>query len=389
MSQRAHESAEGIPAEAANAETHATDLLRCRVCHDQCFAATSEAVVSGRQTLATSRKALFISEVRKGRLDWTPAAIHAMYSALSSGIQHEFCVHFGDPAGWPDETPYVRAARRAIVRAGRAPQAAVDVLAAWRRSGNPYGDEDRSVGGGAESSRTVLFADAASRHWVSALPEPLTAIAAVLDPPARMLSAGFSGFELLDLGYVDEAVVALARLADRLEGVALVVSDSPEAVWMINEGPRLMGREALATAVHLLPYLLSVTKQHRQLVIAPSKTGEAIRGRSVTYHDPSYLSRYGDGGDAAREIIREALGAQLVEMMYNRRRALPAGPYLGFPNEKEAVEIGMRRIDEALATGSEVLLTASPFDYFNLSRASAGAIQVAYLPALVQLTRIS
>ncbi len=368
----------------------ATDLLRCRICHDQCLVATSEAIVSGRQTLATSRKALLISEVQKGRLDWSPATIAAMYSALSSGVQHEFCVHFGDPGGWPDETPYVRAARRDIVRAGRAPEQARSVLAAWKQSGNPYGlvDSQAAATAPGSQSRTVLFADAASRNWIGGLHDSLSSIVGVLAPPPRIVSAGSSGFELLDLGYVDEAGAAFGLLAHQLQGIDLVVSDSPEAVWMVNEGQRWVGGCVTAKALHLLPYLLSVAKPHSQLALMPTLAGEKVRGRRVTYHDPSYLSRYGHGSEAAREIVRDVLKGQLVEMMYNGRKAMPAGPYLGFPDDREAVEIGARRIEEAVATGGEILLTASPFDYFNLERASAGAIEVAYLPTLVQLARI-
>jgi Fe-S oxidoreductase len=106
----------------------------------------------------------------------------------------------------------------------------------------------------------------------------------------------------------------------------------------------------------------------------------------VTYHDPSYLGRYGDDCyEVPRQLIRDVLRSELREMTYARRRALPAGPHLGFPFTEDAIEIGKRRVAEALATGASVLLTASPFDYFNLSRASVGALQVLYLPCLVCL----
>ena len=80
---------------------------------------------------------MLIQAVRRGQLDWTPSVVDVLYSGLSSGVQHAVCVDSGDPAGWSDETVYLRAARAEIVRSGRAPLWAQSLRDAWQATWKP------------------------------------------------------------------------------------------------------------------------------------------------------------------------------------------------------------------------------------------------------------
>jgi Fe-S oxidoreductase/nitrate reductase gamma subunit len=83
----------------------------------------------------------------------------------------------------------------------------------------------------------------------------------------------------------------------------------------------------------------------------------------VTYHDPCYLGRHNRIFDIPREIIRSIPGVQLIEMAHNREDSLCCGgggdrmwqeDLDGNPKMSEI------RIQEAVATGADIVITACP-----------------------------
>ncbi len=214
-------------------EPYSSDLLSCSACHDQCLFATPEVFARRRQTYATSRKALLLQAVRNDRLTLDKTVVDVLYSALSSGLQHEVCVHRSASGVWPDETLYVRAARAEVVRARMAPDWAVTLRDRWKASGNPYGltdDEPTRPG-------TVVFVlDAATRALQPHVRTDLVAIADHFNCNWGMAAAGSSGFELFDLGFIDEARSAGSALHARIARLRpqVLVSDSPEAVYTMS-----------------------------------------------------------------------------------------------------------------------------------------------------------
>ncbi len=91
--------------------------------------------------------------------------------------------------------------------------------------------------------------------------------------------------------------------------------------------------------------------------------GDGLKGKSVTYHDPCYLGRGNEEYDAPREILAK-MGVNLNEMPRNKSNALCCGAGGGqmFKEaEKGDKEIFVERSEEALATNSEIIITACPF----------------------------
>ena len=91
--------------------------------------------------------------------------------------------------------------------------------------------------------------------------------------------------------------------------------------------------------------------------------GDSLKGKSVTYHDPCYLGRGNEEYDAPRESLAK-MGVNLNEMPRNKSNALCCGAGGGqmFKEaEKGDKEIFVERSEEALATNSEIIITACPF----------------------------
>ena len=98
-------------------------------------------------------------------------------------------------------------------------------------------------------------------------------------------------------------------------------------------------------------------------------------GRKVTYHDPCYLGRHSEVFDEPRRLIRKIPGVTFMEMEKSGEDSDCCGmgggrmwmePPTGLVSSQD---IANKRIQQALATGAEILLTACPFCNITLNDA--------------------
>lgn len=85
--------------------------------------------------------------------------------------------------------------------------------------------------------------------------------------------------------------------------------------------------------------------------------------RTVTYHDPCYLGRHNGIFEAPRQVLTSIPGLKLVEMPNNREGSLccgggGGGAWIEHPIEQS---LGVLRVQEALSTGAEIIVTACPY----------------------------
>jgi len=91
--------------------------------------------------------------------------------------------------------------------------------------------------------------------------------------------------------------------------------------------------------------------------------GEALKGETITYHDPCYLGRANKEYQAPRQVL-EAFPSAVREMPRNKSFALCCGAGGGqmFKEaEKGNKEVFMERTEEALETGAGIIATACPY----------------------------
>jgi heterodisulfide reductase subunit D len=85
--------------------------------------------------------------------------------------------------------------------------------------------------------------------------------------------------------------------------------------------------------------------------------------KTVTYHDPCHLGRHAGIYEQPRKVIASIPGIKLVEMERNRSSAFCCGSGIGSvraTHPKMALQITHSRVDEAMATGAEVVTSACP-----------------------------
>ncbi len=92
---------------------------------------------------------------------------------------------------------------------------------------------------------------------------------------------------------------------------------------------------------------------------------------TVTYHDPCHLGRHSGIFDAPRHLIEGIPGMKLVEMERIRENSRCCGSgggvKAGFPHIQQAISLD--RVQEAMRTGAEYLVTSCPFCYQSLKDA--------------------
>ena len=89
--------------------------------------------------------------------------------------------------------------------------------------------------------------------------------------------------------------------------------------------------------------------------------------KKVTYHDPCYLGRHNGIYDQPRQILNQVPGLELVELPESREDSLCCGGgggriWMETPRGERFCDI---RVEQALATGAEVLATACPYCITN------------------------
>jgi heterodisulfide reductase subunit D len=117
------------------------------------------------------------------------------------------------------------------------------------------------------------------------------------------------------------------------------------------EYPRALGQNNLQI-VNLAELLAPLVKDKKLVLGGLSKR--------VTYHDPCTLGRGFRVFDAPRQLLTGLTGLNLVEMEDNREKALCCGAnpwaYCNTVNR----QVQGQRLEQAKATGAEMLVTACP-----------------------------
>jgi len=107
----------------------------------------------------------------------------------------------------------------------------------------------------------------------------------------------------------------------------------------------------------------------------------------VTYHDPCHLGRHLGVYEAPREVLKHLTEGKFVELDRHADNATCCGNGAGlrtlFPEDSHS--IGAERIDHAIHSNADYLITACPFCKNMLHSESDGRIKVLDIPEFVNL----
>ena len=210
-----------------------------------------------------------------------------------------------------------------------------------------------------------------------------------------------SGIEAYWTGRRLDFIEQAQRVVDRLDETEAktIVALCGEDLGMLRAKYPLYYRAPKANILHASEFLLQLLQKNRLRLTQP------VRQR-VSYHDPCYLGRqsepplswqgeerrthgvmryfippkpinYGVKGvfDAPRQVLRAIPGLDFVEMYRIREYAYCCGGGGGVPDAHPEVarSAASQRMDEARASGAEILVTACQHCSQNLTRWQEGA----------------
>jgi Fe-S oxidoreductase len=137
-------------------------------------------------------------------------------------------------------------------------------------------------------------------------------------------------------------------------GVKKILVSSPHCYHTFkNEYPEF---KVNFEVIHISQYLFELINEGKLQINKEYK-------KKVTYHDPCYLGRHNGIYDEPRGIITKIPGLELNEMSESREDSLCCGMGGGriWIDTKMPERFSNLRIEEAIGTGAEVLITACPY----------------------------
>jgi Fe-S oxidoreductase len=159
-------------------------------------------------------------------------------------------------------------------------------------------------------------------------------------------------------GLFEKLAEATIKTLARYRFNRLVVFGPHEYNAFRNEYPKLGGRWEV---LHYTQFLVEHLDRLRALMVTPVD-------RTVTYHDPCYLSRHNGEYEAPRRLLRAIPGLSLVEMRRTRENGYCCGGGGGgmwldsFTRDHTRMRLSDRRVLDAVETGAQGLAICCPYE---------------------------
>ena len=330
----------------------------CRFCW-MCRHVCPVGLKTGHEINTPRAKGLVISLMERGTAFDADIA-RAMYECTLCGACSNDCVTGYEPP------VFIREARTKAVTEGLEPIEVRRVAEKIMDSGNIYGEEkpDFSASGDPDAQFLLYIGDTAACR-VSGMVRAILSIADKAGVPLCILpDEPGSGAELYDLyGDVEDVRALTKTLVERIEETEVthvIVLNPADAVMLAHKAADwgFAGNFKVITATAFVAALV------KSGAITP-KSDSTSR---ITFHDPARLARDMGETDAVREIIA-AMEIPFSETFLHGKLAHDCGSVVFSEYAPDLCALTAEGAwDDACRTPAQVLVTASPEDYYVLSR---------------------
>lgn len=344
--------------------TNAVDTCaRCGFCKVSC---PTYPFGGGFETFSPRAKVYFLKDYYEGRAELTPEWVDRLYRCTTCERCQSVCqtaiplVHLWESI------------RSEIVAKGLGPMPAHKKLRALAEEfGNPYGEpatkqsqwllpEHKPV----ESAELLIFGGCTASYRMPPMLQTGVTILTRLGIPYAYAGGREQccASPLLRTGQQETAEGLIARNLDLFASTGarqIVTPCGGCSKTLKHDYPlwaRKLGKPFDVEVLHFSEVYVRLIRQGR---LKPFKAVE----KTVTFHDPCHVGRSQGLFGEPREILAAIPGVRLVEMPNNREqsRCCGAGGGVKANYPQMAAEIARGRVNEAIATGADMLVTMCPF----------------------------
>ena len=337
-------------------------LIRCSLC-GFCRAVCPVFEVKERVASWNTRgRMLLLRALGEGQIGATDELIERIYTCALCGICEVTC-----PSG-VEVTAIIEAARYALTKEERLPEALVDIGSTTEETRNIYGEsnvkrkswvpEDVEIPYGGD---TLYYSGCVSAFRTTEIARSTVRVLRAADYEFGYLGKDecCCGGVALWAGYKEAfgRVAALNTKKFEEVGASRIVTGCPSCQSVFNKYYSLKNLEILHSS-EVFEELIDVEKLALKRLEA-----------KVTYHDPCHLGRRSEIYEAPRKVIESIPGVSFVEMADVKEKSLCCGGGAGvvwtaYP--RLSLSIAERRLKEAKDIGAEVLVTSCPLCYITL-----------------------
>jgi heterodisulfide reductase subunit D len=336
---------------------------RCGFCKTVC---PTHPFGGGFEAYSPRAKVHYLKELRAGREALTPEWVDRLYQCTSCERCAEVC---------QTDIPLVHvweAARAAAVKLGLGPMPAhrkLRVLA--EEHGNPYGEPPAQRSRWmlehhrpAEKADLLVFAGCTAAYRMPPMLQTGVSILQRQGIP-YVYAAGEEvccGSPFLRTGQTEFAATLMARNIDLFHelGVKSIVTPCSGCAKTLRfDYPRYAGQSGRTWDFEVLHFSQVYARLLTEGTLRPARRIEKL----VTYHDPCHIGRSQGLYEEPRTVLRAIPGIRLVEMDHHHgeSRCCGAGGGVKANYPEMAAAIARNRVQDAIATGAEVLVTMCPF----------------------------
>ncbi|MDY6966106.1 MAG: (Fe-S)-binding protein [Halobacteriota archaeon] len=166
------------------------------------------------------------------------------------------------------------------------------------------------------------------------------------------------GGRIYEMGYKGEAKNYAEDVSGRVKasGATKLVTSCSDGYRAFKELYAEIGHELDVKVLHITQYLYQLIREGK---IKPQKEVPM----RVTYHDPCHLGRISGVYNAPRNILNLIPGIELIEMRRSKENSLCCGSGAGVMETFSDFSqwTAKERIEEAMSTGAEAIVTACPW----------------------------
>jgi heterodisulfide reductase subunit D len=317
-----------------------------------------------------------VKEILDGRLDITDAPIEAIYLCLLCGNCREKCGMTNLTTGKPMiNVPHIVKALRADLFASGAelPEAVNMFSNAIEKTQNIFGamieerndwlTDDIKL---SKNANTIYFPGCLSTYREQEVAQTTAKVLNILGIKFNVLGEDEQccGNPMLMVGNLFLARDLARHNYELLKDKKVIASCAGCYRTFIQEYPKLIGEECTVDATHIVKVLADLIEQGKV------KFTKKIK-QKVVYHDPCELGREMGVYDEPRKILQAIPGLEVVELERTRENTWCCGGGGGLKgvNFDMSVEIGGDKVEEALATGAKMIVSACPSCKTNINDA--------------------